>query len=450
VTPAACIVQIPFPSTTEPYPPLAAYYRRYEERFRSEFPEFFVPAGALWEVPLWVAHITALLDEVGMESRLCDLSCAEADVTSCVQAITDATQNGDFVLISPLAQNFALALKILSPLRAAGRRIVVGGNMAPLVPAEDVHAVHLGQLDRSFLSKLLQAEPVTIRSSRAAIRGRVNEPITWAPNYRHLDHYEGQVPLLRVNASHGCLYNCSFCGDAWSHQLTIVDRRALASEVAALRERFPATRLVYIGDKTFGQSFEAVNNLIDVFAPYGDEYEFIAQTHVLQVTERVIDAMVRLGVRVVELGFESADTAMLKSLDKLSHGLNDYSEKLAQLSRAGIKVVINVMGGLDAETEASHRSTTEWMEGNHELVWLFNLYNFVPYPLSPDFPRLRSRIFNWDFSAWREDAPPVYTPKHLTPARSWELFGEKVDVATKVVGRVQPWAAHGREAVVDM
>lgn len=431
----ACIVQMPFPSTGDPFPPLEAYYREYEQRFRDELEAYFVPEGALWEIPLWVAHITALLDAGGIDSTFCDLAQVEADPAACAAAILDASAEGDLVLMSPLAQNFALALATFPTLRRAGRRVVVGGNMAPLVPPGEVDAVHAGQLDGSVVGTLFQAQQVSIRSSRPAARGRVDERITWVPDYRHLAHYEGQVPLLRVNASHGCLYSCSFCGDAWSHQLTLVARDALAAEVADLRTRFPGTRLVYVGDKTFGQSREAVTNLIDVFRPYDDHYQFIVQTHVLQINEQVVASMVDLGVRVVEIGFESADTTMLKSLDKLSRGLDDYTTKLAMLAAAGIKVVINVMGGLDAESEASHRATTGWMRDTTDLVWLYNLYNFVPYPLTPDFARLRPRIFCWDYSQWREDAPPVYTPEHLSPERSWELFTDKVEVATSLVGR---------------
>jgi 3-oxoacyl-ACP reductase-like protein len=93
------------------------------------------------------------------------------------------------------------------------------------------------------------------------------------------------------------------------------------------------------------------------------------------------------------------------------------------------------MGGLPEETEESHAATMEWLAENADVVWLCNLYNFVPYPLTPDFPRLRERIFEWNFAAWREDAPPVFFPYHLTPERSWTLFKEKVRAVHELVAR---------------
>src|SRR5690242_13547273 len=110
--PTMYIVQLPFPSTYEPDPDLAAYYRTYDRRFRELLPEYWVPEGELWEIPLWVAHLTALLDEVELRSEFVDLSGEVADAHVCASRLLDATEPGDLVLVSPLAQNFALALDV--------------------------------------------------------------------------------------------------------------------------------------------------------------------------------------------------------------------------------------------------------------------------------------------------------------------------------------------------
>lgn len=430
---SAVIVQLPFPSTCAPDARLSLYYDDYDRLFRTEFGDYFVPQDGLWEMPLWVAHITALVRTAGLESMFCDLSRQPAKALGCAQRILDGSRAGDLVLMSPLAQNLALSLEVSRLLGEAGRRVVLGGNMAPLVDPSLVHLIHRGQLDRVLVDRLVAlALGDGGESVNPAREGKSASLIDWVPDYRHLNDYQGQVPLLRLNASHGCLYSCSFCGDAWTKQLVLVDHDALAAEVDELSARFPDTRLIYIGDKTFGQSKEAVRNLIKVFADRPG-YQFIVQTHIMQVRPWMIDAMQELGVVAVELGFESGDSEMLKRLDKLSRGLDDYTGKIGMISEAGMRVVLNVMGGLDEETEDSHRQTVDWLWDNRSMLWLFNLYSFVPYPLVPDFARLRPRIFDWDFENWREDLPPVYRPSHLSPQRSWELFQEKVDVAHRIV-----------------
>ncbi|MFC0003818.1 B12-binding domain-containing radical SAM protein [Micromonospora siamensis] len=431
---SAVIVQLPFPSTAEPDPHLTRYYADYDATFRADFPEYFIPQDGLWEMPLWVAHLTALVRSGGLDSRFCDLSRQPALPEGCAEAILADSSPGDLVLISPLAQNLRLALHVAPLLRRAGRKVVLGGNMAPLVDPDEVDLVHRGQLTPALVGRLVRLARGTGRlSENLPVLGKADDLIDWVPDYRHLDGYRGQVPLLRLNASHGCLYRCSFCGDAWTRQLILVHRRALEAEVDRLTARFPEARLFYIGDKTFGQSPEAVANLIDVFADRPG-YRFIVQTHVMQVRPAILEQMQALGVAAVELGFESGDSELLKRMSKLSRGLDDYGRKVRLLHDGGLRVVLNVMGGLDEETEESHAQTVDWLWQHRELLWLFNLYNFVPYPLVPDFARLRPRIFDWDFANWREDAPPVYRPRNLTPARSWELFQEKVARAGRIVG----------------
>lgn len=425
------IVQLPFPSTRSPQPDLAHYYGFYEREFARYLPEYFIPEHGLWEMPLWVAHLTALLDELEADSSFSDLGRATT-AAECRDALLQSSTPGDTILMSPLAQNFDLAIETSKALKAAGRRTVFGGNMAPLARIDDATRVFAGQLGVAQLRALLRPDDeagLLIRPTRYGVNP---DKIEWAPEYRHLNGYPGQVPLLRLNASHGCLYKCGFCGDAWSRQLTLVERDAIAREVDQLTERYPQTKLIYIGDKTFGQSRESVANLLDVFATRPG-FRFIVQTHVLALNSWVLDAMSELGVAVVEMGFESADTEMLRAGGKLSRGLDDYHKKLQKIDERGIRVVLNVMGGLAAETEQSHAQTTNWLRDCADVVWLANLYNFVPYPLIPDFETLRPRIHDWNFSHWREDAPVVFEPYHLTPERSWELFLEKVSTMTGIL-----------------
>lgn len=434
------IVQLPFPSTRAPQPDLSNYYKLYEREFARDVPEYFIPDGGLWEMPLWVAHITALLDELSAESLFSDLG-RSATARDCLSAMLEVSAPGDTVLMSPLAQNFDLAVEISRALMASGRRTVLGGNMAPLAGADDATRVFAGQLGIAQLRELLRPGAGGELLIRPSVSGINPERITWAPEYRHLSSYSGQVPLLRLNASHGCLYKCGFCGDAWSKQLTLVERDVIAQEVDQLTERFPDTKLIYIGDKTFGQSRESVTNLLDVFATRPG-FRFIVQTHVLALNPWVLDAMSELNVAVVEMGFESADTELLRAGGKLSRGLDDYRAKLEKIDARQIRVVLNVMGGLAAETEDSHIQTTGWLRDCADVVWLANLYNFVPYPLIPDFKAIKPRIHDWNFSHWREDAPVVFEPYHLSPERSWELFLEKVNamsniLSSRVVGAIR-------------
>lgn len=428
----AALVQLPFPSTAAGHPALAAYYESYAERYREDIPDYFVPEGDLWELPLWVAHLSGILRAVGWDDTFVDLSTAPPSAEACVEAVLDATRPGDWLLFSPLAQNFGLALRVSRALRERGRRTALGGNMSALATERDATRVIRGVVTPETLVATLQGGQA-LRELRAGRRGA----IAWAPRYELLTGFARRVPLLRLNASHGCLYACAFCGDSWSRKLHLVEREPLAAEVDRLAELFPQTKLIYVGDKTFGQSPEAVRNLLEIFATRPG-YRFIVQTHVRLVDEALVDAMLQLGVTVVELGFETADEQLLREVGKANGGERRVCDALALLRDANLRVVLNVLGGLPTERPESHAKTVSFIEESSDLVWLYNLYNFVPYPLTPLFRRLRERIFDWNYENWREDAPPVFEPFHLSSQQSWELFLDKVACAHRAVGSLCP------------
>jgi hypothetical protein len=428
------IVQLPFPAMAEPHTVVQAYYRDYSTRYR-EVADFFVPEGSLWELPLWIAHLSGMIRDAGMSARVIDLSSLAADEHACSDRLVAQTKSGDVIMLSPLAQNFDLALAVSHALQQAGRRTVIGGNMAGLVPEGAASHVHQGILTRDSLALILHGGGTGL--SRILPRRGRGGRLDSVPDYSQLRHYRGKVPLLRLNASHGCLYQCSFCGDAWSRQLHVVAPEVLEQEVQQFEELFPEARLIYIGDKTFGQSRDGIANLLEVFARR-PRFRFIVQTHVLQVNERLIDVMRQLGVVIVEMGFETADSELLRESHKAVRGIEHYAHVIEQLTAAGMRVILNVMGGLPHERAESHLDTLAFLRGPRNRAWLYNLYSFVPYPLTPLFPDLKERIHDWSFANWREDARPVFQPYHASPDESFAWFLEKVAVAHELVrgGRV--------------
>ena len=416
------IVQLPFPATAASHPAVTAYYQDYGSAFSLAHAGYFVPETALWELPLWVAHMSGMLEAIGHEPGLIDLAASPAEPEPCAIAILAATEPGERVLLSPLAQNFDLACAVSAILMAEGRATLLGGNMAPLAPGGSATAIHHGPATPASLATLLDQGGTIVNRLTP---GNVAD---WRPSYRLLQAYRGKVPLLRLNASHGCLFACDFCGDAWSRSLTVVARNVLDHEVSEFERLFPDTRLIYIGDKTFGQSREAVGNLLSIFE-HRPDYRFVVQTHVLALTDEIIDAMQRLGVIVVELGFESASPGLMRANRKANRDLDFFHKAIRRLRNAGFRVVLNVLSGLPEEDLAAHRATLDFIERTASDVWLYNLYNFVPYPLTAQFPRLRERIVDWRFANWREDGLPVFEPLHVSREESFAFFIEKVAAA---------------------
>ena len=442
----AHIVQLPFPSSSAPHEQVVDYYREYSRQFSQLIDNYFVPEGSLWEMPLWVAHFTGMLDHIGYTPNFSDLSRTTPSVEECTKHLLSSTRAEDVVMFSPLAQNFELAIGVSRNLIDNRRKTILGGNMSSLADDHDATVIHHGQAT----PQSLQSSLVNGRATLTNILDR-GDNANWLPDYRLLASYRGKVPLLRLNASHGCLFRCDFCGDAWSNKLNVVPPSVLEYEVRQFERLFPDTRLIYIGDKTFGQSKEAVQNLLDVFSDRPD-FRFIVQTHVMAISSELLDAMERLGVVVVEMGFESAADDLMKQNHKGNRTLDFYLEKMSLISERNMRLVLNILSGLPTEDRNAHEQTVSFINNAPAEAWLFNLYNFVPYPLTPYFPKLRDRIIDWNFSHWREDFPPVFQPYHCTVDESYDFFLEKLGAAQDTITRAERtrFMTHLHEPTFDL
>lgn len=424
------LVQLPFPSQTEPEAALQSYYAIYSRLFDRLVPDYGTTQGDLWEAPLWVAHLDGALGRE--DTTFVDLSLCAADSEVCSAELRQRVRSPAYVLFSPLAQNFDLAVRTAHRLRGNGLITVLGGNMARLATQGDFDLVFAGHAGPDLYERLECREHGLIGvwpkpGTRQLLRGG-------RPRYRLLASFGARVPLIRLNASHGCLFGCTFCGDCWSRQLHVVPYDDLQDEFDEIEATFPGITTVYVGDKTFGQSREAVENLIRATARRHRPYQFIVQTHVSMVDDWLFDALDRLGAGIVELGFETADERVLKELRKRG-GVQTYRAAIERLHRHGRAVILNVMGGLPSQTEETQTTTVQFLRETAPLVYLYNLYNFVPYPETPLFSVLRPRIVDWDFSHWREDQPVIFRPDSMTRERAWALFMELVQECTDLCQR---------------
>jgi uncharacterized radical SAM superfamily protein len=411
------LVQLPFPSQDDPEPNLAVYYSLYESLYRRLLPQYKTTPSDLWEAPLWVAHLDGALGRD--DTSFLDLSLEVPSAEACLDVLREKLTRKTFVLFSPLAQNFTLASQTSRLIRKEGHVSVLGGNMARIAGSADFDVVFIGQAKRGLYEQLVCRESGVVGVWPKP--GRQQPERGFRPTYRLLRGFADRVSLVRLNASHGCLFGCTFCGDGWSRQLQVVPHDDLEHEFDEIEATFPRIRTIYVGDKTFGQSREAVENLIRVTTKRRQRYQFIVQTHVLMVDGWLLDALDRLDVSVVEMGFETADEDLLRDVKKQG-STTAFQQALEKLRARGKTVILNVLGGLPTQTEKTHAATIRFLQETADLVYLYNLYNFVPYPETPLFASLKSRIVDWDFSHWREDMPVVFKPYAISRERSWELF----------------------------
>lgn len=383
------LTQLPFPSTYDPDPTSAVYYRAYSQVWQEQFGSTIIPESGLWELPGWLAYAGGYLKANRLPYRIRFWEPGQ-----------DAPgKPGNSIWLSPLAQNLDLALSLAEQWAHQGRGILLGGPMASSVPAQFT----------------------TVKALPLAL-----------PDYTQLSHL--RPPLFRIFGQHGCPLTCSFCLDARTARLP-VESYVIQQQYEDACALFPSVQWLYIGDKTLGSNRQALENLSSVLS-LQQTHKVIAQTRIEFVTPAFCDVLTRMNVKVLELGFEAGGTRLKSQYHKEHVSLTIWQERLAMLWHHGICPILNICAGFPHETLIDHESTMQDMRELALFTWIWNMYNFVPYPGTALYMQLAqdSRLDSpVQWSAWREDGPAVFQPYHATKEELFSRYLDKIALAYALI-----------------
>lgn len=197
-------------------------------------------------------------------------------------------------------------------------------------------------------------------------------------------HFTGAKTIARLSMSTGCSNRCKFC--IVPYGVKAVPHGQIVQQYHSILAARLDTPLIYIDDKTFGQS----ENHIDLpliwqtirlrweRAMLSEFDGFIIQTTASQLLKFDDDFLLSSGIRCVELGIESYNNEILRAMNKPAReGTIDLA--VDKLRRLGIKVIPNIMIGLPGETYLTYCDTIDWLYDNINAISHVNIYTYVDY-----------------------------------------------------------------------
>jgi hypothetical protein len=193
-------------------------------------------------------------------------------------------------------------------------------------------------------------------------------------------HFRGTEVVPRLSLSEGCLHNCDFCGvEGKGHAPREVDKAVVDEQIKAFRDL--KAKLVYINDKTFGQA-QNHQDLIEIRKKIQKDnpaFEgFIIQTSAAQMQKMDPKFLQDAGVKYVEMGVESYNDSILKSVKKpANEKLIDSA--VAKIRESGAQFIPNVMIGLPGETPETYQHTLSFLDKNADVISHVNAYNVALY-----------------------------------------------------------------------
>ncbi len=175
------------------------------------------------------------------------------------------------------------------------------------------------------------------------------------------NYYIGYLlhPYLTVYTGRGCYGRCTYC--LWPQTITgrsyrTRSPRGVIEEIARAKEMFPQVKEFFFDDDTFTGKIARVEEIARGLAPLDIVWSCSARADVPEKTLRI---MKECGLRLVMVGVESGNDAILKNVKK---GITTEQMRrfMASCKKLGIAVHANFMIGLPGESRETISQTIDF------------------------------------------------------------------------------------------
>lgn len=365
----------------------------YESRFVRyrriiRFPQLTMPLLAAYTPSHWeVIHADEIVQKVNF-----DLPCDLVGITANTPAAVHAYK---------LAKEF----------RKRGRKVVIGGPHATLMPEEaasHADAAVVGEADLIWPKILEDFEQGKLKSiyKSDVLPTLKNMP---APRW---DLIQGRSYGKGVTiATRGCPFACEYCTIPQMYQRKM--RYRPVNEVVKEVSNMPGRALI-LWDDNISANRRYAKELFAGLIPLKRWWTSQATMDCAEDDE-FLSIAAKSGCKALFMGFETISQASLLGANKNHNTSARFKEVIRKLHSYGIAVQAGIVFGFDEEDRSIFRSTVEYYrDAGLDSATISVL---IPFPNTPLFKRLdaQGRILTKDWSKYDGKKNVVYQPAQMSP-----------------------------------
>ncbi|MGV7224287.1 MAG: B12-binding domain-containing radical SAM protein [Nitrospinales bacterium] len=334
-------------------------------------------------------------------------------------------------------KGFDIAQKIDKP-------VVFGGFHASLMPEEclaygdyvirgDGHTIlelvefqqNKEKFDISDISNLVYKKNGKIFYNRMATKA-----INIIPDFNLVKNYYKpnlnrllRIPLL-VNASRGCIGDCSFCSiieifkdfKKKDKHLIVEDIQSQLKNQLFLSRFFP--QLIWITDDNFFSDKKWAKGLLKEFAKIRTSYEFIMQVRVdIAYDDELLELLKKANFTRLAVGIETISSKSLQDFNK-GFSMEDTEYAVRKIHSYGMEIIGLFVFGDDGFKKGDGAQVAEFVK-KHRLSGVL-IQPLTPFPGTELFKQLKKedRILHTDWQDY--NGKVVFMPKNLSPTELQE------------------------------
>ena len=334
----------------------------------------------------------------------------------------------DLVGLTGMGSGLFRAWQLGDEFRRRGRKVVIGGIAASLVPSE----LTLARADSIVIGEAENTWPQVLRDARenklkTIYRMGTPPDIATLPLPRY-DLLTGKNfgRWSPVQATRGCPFTCNFCSiTAFFHQG--YRKRPVSQVLRDVREakRIRRSRYFAFIDDNIGVDWDYCRELWEALIP--EKIIWMSQCS-LHIAERqdMLELARRSGCRMLSFGFETVNAANNSSIDKTWNPTTRYPEAIRTIRKYGIDISSEMMIGLDEDDESAFDATYHFVMDNR--ISVPRVHILTPIPGTPMYDKIRSEgrlLSDGDFVHYT-GGQIVFQPRRMEPdvlqSKFWELY----------------------------
>jgi len=285
-----------------------------------------------WEIPVWIAQTAYTIPN-------CELHIVR-NIEDSIKFINNSSY--DSVIFSVLNTN----KNIIDTLCSGIDKTVYYGGYTKL---ENTDAIYIENINK--------------------LCNLIGVPYKFGTDYSMFDK---NTTIPRLQMSTGCHYHCKFC--MIDNTVVEVNKDIILQQVESFKKL--DFKLIYIDDKTFGQSsnYRLLKDIYKIIKKYNPIFNgFIVQTTGSQIHKINFED---LHIFACEIGVESYNDSILKAFKKpVTTKL--LKESVQILKKYNINVILNLIIGLLGESKQTYTNTLNFV--NNTCPYSLNVYNLAIY-----------------------------------------------------------------------
>lgn len=226
-------------------------------------------------------------------------------------------------------------------------------------------------------------------------------------------HYLKKSPTFTLSASRGCPYTCGYYCPYPAFQGKQFRMRSVENvveEMAYLAREYGARSLLF-RDPVFSLEKKRIRELCEAIRGKNLKIEWACETHLARLDPELIDMMQAAGCRGINVGVESVNPEILKSMHRTADNFRHQEEMIRYCEHKGVRIGAFFIFGNPEDTEETILSTIAYAQSLESSYAQFTIN--TPYPGTGYYEEMKPKLIETNLERF-DIYTPTFKHEHLS------------------------------------